>query len=242
VNGVGRAHEGAVLQRRVRVTLSSLLVVAYVLVTGALCLLLVSALMRDDATEPGLVAIAVALAVVTSTTLYAQRWIRDGVSELLATADARDAAALVALRVGEREEPEVLLRLLAGTVREILGLSAVEIALRPPVAAASAQPAIAARWAEDLSVCVGRPSGPWAELPLMHAGRDFGLVRVARWSRRPGPNDARVHDLVRHIALVVSSSTLREELEASREQLVRTREEPCGDQARGWRGAAATRS
>lgn len=213
------------MQRWLHVALSTLLVAAQVLVTGALCLLVVSALVGREATEPGIGAVAVALVVVSATAPPAQRWIREGVGDLLATADAGDASALVTLRIGEREDPEVLLRALAETVREILDLVAVEIVVRSSAAGATAGPVVGAGWAEARSVCVGRASGAWLEIPLVHAGRDLGLLRIQRRSRGAAGNDLRARDLARHVALVISSSVLREELEASREALVRAREE-----------------
>lgn len=219
------AHDLAARQGRLRLALTALLVAAHVLVMGALSLLIVSALVRGDATQPGLVAVAVALVAVATSTPYAQRWIRDGVAELVSAADSGDAAALVALRLGERQEPEAVLWTLASTMREILGVAGVEIVIRPSPAAALARHVGGGRWFDGHGVGVGWTTGSGVQLPLLYEGRDFGLVRILGSSRSSRRNEPFVDDVVRHVALVVSSSVLRDELEVSREGIVRAREE-----------------
>ena len=180
----------------------------------------------DGRGAPSTVAWVVASAVAAVALPLSSRWIREGVDALLAQPSGSDVSTFAAPT--ELDEPTDVLAAMAGTIRDALGVSAVQIEAFPsPAAPSSNGPPVTGSWAAGATATVGPPSGSWADVPLILAGHDYGMVRVALRGRaaRTGSESHLLGRLTRQVALVVSSAVLREELEWSRERLVLAREE-----------------
>jgi len=169
--------------------------------------------------------VASAAAVVTLPLSF--RWIRRGVDALLAQPSGLDVSPFASPST-ELDGPAEVLAAMAGTIRDALDVSAVQIQAFPsPIAPLSIGPQVAGSWAAGATATVGPPAGSWADVPLVLAGHDYGMVRVAFRGRsaRTGFKSHLLGHLTRQVALVVSSAVLREELARSRERLVLAREE-----------------
>ena len=136
-----------------------------------------------------------------------------GVSRLLYGQRAEPYAALS--RLGERLEstlaPDAVLPAIVSTVREALRLPYAAIRIDDRVAAAA-----------------GQPTAGTDELPLLYRTQPVGTLVLGLRSGEDGfsPADRRLlSDLARQAGVAVSAVRLTDDLQRSRERLVRTREE-----------------
>jgi len=198
-------------------------------VVGAL-LLWVWTTIASDSTgrgEPSAFAAVIAGAGAVATLPLSFRWIRDGVDALLAQPSGLDASPFAALST-ELDGPVDVLAAMAGTIRDALDVGAAQIETYPsPGRPSSSGSALRGSWSAGVTATVGALTGSCTEVPLTIAGHDYGILRVTSrpQTRRSGSESDLLRDLARQVALVVSSSVLREELEDSRERLVLAREE-----------------
>ncbi|MGE3449491.1 MAG: sensor histidine kinase [Microbacteriaceae bacterium] len=199
-----------------------LLLAAQVLAVGGISLWAGAALLDHpaEASSASVFVAAGALAVASLPLSY--RWLRAGVQDLLAAREALEGSPLAGLRRQPAHDPGRQLAALAGTISQVLDAAGVTIEVWP----SAATPAPVWSWRAGVTATTGDTTRS-IEAAVSHAGRSLGVVRAAPRRRRgfSATEARRLQDLTDHVALVVSSAVLREELEASRERLVLAREE-----------------
>jgi len=205
------------------------LLAAQAFVVGAVLLRVLISVASDSTGRghPSAFAVVIACVGAVATLPLSFRWIRDGVDTLLAQPSGLDASPFAKLPT-ELDGPAEVLAAMAGTIRDVLDVGGAQIETYPsPGRPSSIGPALTGSWSAGVTATIGTLTGSSMEVPLTLAGHDYGILRVTsrRHTRRSGSESDLLRDLARQVALVVSSSVLREELEDSRKRLVLAREE-----------------
>ncbi|MFB7613241.1 ATP-binding protein [Kitasatospora sp. NPDC056181] len=146
---------------------------------------------------------------------------------------ARWAVGLVdRLYYGDRAQPYQVLRTLAGQVRQTVDPERLPAALCATVAEELRLPGVAlsvtTRAGRRRLAAVGRLDGPGQDFALVHHGTVIGELTVAprEGEERLDPGDIDIlRSLADQVSPAVASLQLREDLQASREQIVAAREE-----------------